>query len=122
VFAVLDGPAPCDRCLAANDCGRKLLACEAFTAYVDGESEAQWRALERQPTPERWRKLFEPHALKTTAAMLQQLAKKSRRPILTHEQRRERWRLAARMRRARNAQLRELAEESASQSQQAMLP
>ena len=68
--AVLEGPAPCDNCLAANHCGRHRLACEAFTAYVDGARE--WRGIERQPTRERWDKLFEPEALKASAAFLRQ--------------------------------------------------
>jgi hypothetical protein len=102
LVAVLEGPAPCDNCPAANDCGTHRLACGAFTAYVDGASEMRWRAIERQPTRERWGKLFEPEALKGSAALLRQLAKRSRRPVLTAEQRRERWRLAWRLRRARN--------------------
>ena len=122
LVAVLEGAAPCDNCLNANECGRCRLACEAFAAHVDGASEMRWHAIERQPTRDRWDKLFEPETLKTAAVALRQLAKKSRRPALTAEQRRERWRLAARLRRARNAQRRELREESASRSQQAVLP
>lgn len=120
---VLDAPCPCDRCPAANDCGRHHLACNAFAAYVDGDSEARWLAIERQPTREQWGKLFEPEALKAAAAAsLRQLAKRSGRPVLTAEQRRERWRVASGIRRAMNAQRRELSEESASRSQQAVLP
>jgi hypothetical protein len=119
---ILRSPCPCDHCLAANDCGSHRLASEAFTAYVDGASEVRWRAIERQPTREQWTKLFELEALKASARLLRQLAKRSRRPVLTPEQRRERWRLASRLRRARNAQRRELSEESAPRSQQAVLP
>ena len=49
-------------------------------------------------------------ALQAAAVTLRQLAKRSRRPVLTPEQRRERWRLASRLRRARNEQRRELGE------------
>jgi hypothetical protein len=56
---------------------------------------------------EQWGKLFEPEALKAGAALLRQLAKRSRRLVLTPEQRRERWRLASRLRRARNDAIRQ---------------
>jgi hypothetical protein len=98
---ILRGPSPCDACRCAARCATSLEACEAFGLYVIGRSEVRWRTAPRVPTREQWQAIFEPPKVSTT--LLRRLAKRSRRPILTPEQRRERWRLASRIRRARNA-------------------
>ena len=95
---ILRGPSPCDACRCAARCATSLEACEAFGLYVIGSSEVRWRAAPRVATRERWATIFEPP--KVSAALLRQLAKRARRPVVTPEQRRERWRLAARIRRA----------------------
>jgi hypothetical protein len=74
-----------------------------WSLRVGDEWQERWLRIERLPTRELWDKLFEPETLKAAAASLRQLAKRARRWVLTPEQRRERWRLASQLRRARNA-------------------
>ena len=40
---------PCDDCELAQSCQDNGTACAQFAAYMDGESEEQWRALPRVP-------------------------------------------------------------------------
>jgi len=36
------GPAPCDHCARAPRCAALQLACSAFAAFADGQSQARW--------------------------------------------------------------------------------
>ncbi len=42
--------APCDDCAHAARCRAQALACAAYRAFEDGESEKQWRRLKRMPS------------------------------------------------------------------------
>ena len=56
--AALNGPAPCDDCRHAARCGAERLACDTFAYYARGVSEQKWRGLARQPTAERFTRIF----------------------------------------------------------------
>lgn len=94
---ILRGPSPCDACRCATRCATSLEACQSFGLYVNGASEVRWRTAPRVPTTEQWRAIFGPEAPKLASG------KRRRRPILTPEQQRQRWRMAARLRRAKDS-------------------
>jgi len=54
----LHGPAPCDACRFASRCGAESLACYPFALYAKGAGEARWRYAPRQPTGERFARIF----------------------------------------------------------------
>jgi hypothetical protein len=48
------GPAPCDCCKFRERCGPERLACQAFSMFLHGESEARWRSAPRAPSRAVW--------------------------------------------------------------------
>ena len=97
---ILRGPSPCDACRSAARCATSFEACEAFGLYVNGRSDVRWRTAPRVPTKGQGRR----SASRGSARRYCGRSRKGRGdPFETLEQRRERWRLAARIRRA-NAQ------------------
>jgi len=43
------GACPCENCEHAVRCRARLEACDVYASYLDGESEAAWRAAPREP-------------------------------------------------------------------------
>ena len=54
----LSGPAPCDDCKHAAQCGTERLACDAFALFVDGASRVRWGVAPRVAVATRFAQIF----------------------------------------------------------------
>ncbi len=53
-----DDVGPCRMCLVGQQCGADLLACAAFSGFVNGASRAKWESVERKPTRAIFERLY----------------------------------------------------------------
>ena len=52
-----DEVGPCRGCVVGQRCGPDLLACAAFSRFVNGAVRAKWEGVTRKPTRERFERL-----------------------------------------------------------------
>jgi hypothetical protein len=53
---------PCAGCSKAAQCAAKELACAAFALFADGAGAKRYALAPRQPTAERYKRIFGGHA------------------------------------------------------------
>jgi hypothetical protein len=70
------GECPCDRCKFRERCGPERLACQAFSMFLHGESEARWRNAPRAPS----RAVFQATELRDMAQRGERATKEKGRP------------------------------------------